>query len=267
MILSDLDETLLVNHHIPLMNREAIQKARQKGVKVVPATGRSFQMIQDILEELETKDIENEYSICFNGGLIVENKDAKILHFCGLTFDEAKYLFDLADPYHMCVLIFTLEGCYLFRPEPTEIERKKKQKAVFHVIDDYNMDFLKDEHIVKMLYVKPDMDYLKNVEKELHGLVCNKYSVSFSSGRYLEFNALGVTKGNALHWLADHLGMSSEEVIAIGDNYNDQTMIEQAGLGACVKSAHDDIQKISDYVTEADYDEGAVKEVIERFVL
>ena len=43
MILSDLDETLLVNHHVPKFNQEAIRQL--KDVKFVPATGRSFSMI------------------------------------------------------------------------------------------------------------------------------------------------------------------------------------------------------------------------------
>ena len=57
------------------------------------------------------------------------------------------------------------------------------------------------------------------------------------------------------------------DTIAIGDNYNDVSMIKEAGLGACVSCAADDIKEISDYVCEKNFDEGAVKEVIETFVL
>lgn len=45
LMLSDLDETLLVDHHVPYFNCEAIKKARDKGVKFVVATGRSYNMI------------------------------------------------------------------------------------------------------------------------------------------------------------------------------------------------------------------------------
>ena len=79
MILSDLDETLLVNHHVPQENQKAIMKARQKGVKFVPATGRAYNMIQEILKEIGTYQQKDEYSICFNGGLIVENKNDHII--------------------------------------------------------------------------------------------------------------------------------------------------------------------------------------------
>ena len=266
MILSDLDETLLVNHHVPKVNQEAIFKAKEKGVKFVPATGRAFNMIGEILQEIDNYQKEDEYSICFNGGLIVENKDAKILYFQGLTFDLAKEMFEVGKNFDVCVMIFTLDCCYIFNADPDEVERKTVQKARFEVIDEYNMDFLKDDHIAKLLYEKRDMDYLKGIEKQIQSHVEGRLAVSYSSYRYLEFNPIGVSKGAALKWLADYLHMDIQETIAIGDNYNDTSMIKAAGLGVCVSSATEDIQAMSDYVTKADYDQGAVAEVIEKFV-
>ena len=51
LMLSDLDETLLVDHHVPYFNCEAIKKARDKGVKFVVATGRSYNMIFLLLQQ------------------------------------------------------------------------------------------------------------------------------------------------------------------------------------------------------------------------
>ena len=266
MILSDLDETLLVNHHVPKINQEAVKKLKEKNVKFVPATGRAFNMIGEILKEIGTYQQDNEYSICFNGALIVENKDEKILSFQGLSFEIAKELFEAAKAYDVCVLIFTLDCCYIFRADPNEVERKTQQKARFEVIDEYNMDFLKDDQIAKLLFEKRDMPYLKNIEKELQPLIQDRLVASYSSYRYLEFNPLGVSKGAALLWLADYLGIKQEETIAIGDNFNDTSMIETAGLGVCVSSAVSEIQEMSDYVTTVDYDKGAVSEVIHKFI-
>ena len=95
LMFSDLDETLLVNHHVPKVNQEAILKARKEGLKFVPCTGRAFNMIPDILKEIGTYDQAGEYSLCFNGGLIVENKNNKVLHFKGLEFEKAKEIFDI----------------------------------------------------------------------------------------------------------------------------------------------------------------------------
>lgn len=266
MILSDLDETLLVDHHVPEVNRAAVGKLESKGVKFVPATGRAFNMIGEILQELGTYQKAGEYSICFNGGLIVENKDNHILYFNGLTFEDTKTLFDIGKDYDVCVMIFTLDCCYIFKADPDEVARKTAQKARFEVIEDYNMDFLKEAKIAKILFEKRDMPYLKKIEEDLVDVTKGRFAVSYSSYRYLEFNPLDVSKGSALLWLADYLGISQTETIAIGDNYNDTSMIETAGLGVCVDGASDDIKAMSDYVTTVDYDQGAVAEVIEKFI-
>ena len=49
LVFSDLDDTLIVNNKIPEFNREAILKLKEKGVKFILTTGRSYEMIQEIL--------------------------------------------------------------------------------------------------------------------------------------------------------------------------------------------------------------------------
>ena len=267
IMFSDLDETLLVNHHVPKVNQEAIFKAREKGLKFVPCTGRAFNMIPEILKEIGTYDQEEEYSLCFNGGLIVENKNNKILHFKGLEFDIAKKIFENARNLDVCVLVFTLDCCYIFHADENEIERKIAQKAKFEVIEDYNLNFLKDEKIAKILYEKRDMDFLKSLETKLPQSIKETCSVAFSSGRYMEMNTKGVDKGYGMRWLVNYLGYDMEETIGIGDNYNDVEMIKTAKLGCAVACANDDIKELAQYVTEKDYDEGAVSEVVEKFIL
>ena len=268
MMFSDLDETLLVNHHVPDFNREAIKKAQQQGLKFVPATGRAFNMIQEIIEEIGTKDKEGEYSICYNGALIIEHKDNHVLRFKNLSYEKTNYFYQLAKRYDVCVLIFTLDMCYILNPDPSEVERKTIQKAPFKVIYEDDISFLKDDHIAKILYERRDMKYLKQIEKEIaKDIEEQQVTASYYSDRYLEINTLGVDKGEALEWLANYLHIDIQDTIAIGDNYNDETMIKAAGLGVAVTCSNDDIKEIADYVTKQDYDQGAVKEVIETFVL
>ena len=84
---------------------------------------------------------------------------------------------------------------------------------------------------------------------------------------YLEFNARGVNKGAGLLRLARELGVDQVDTIAIGDNWNDWPMIRDAGLGACVANAVEDMKPRCDYVCRATCDQSAVAEIIERFVL
>ena len=75
IIACDLDETLLSDDRtISKENIEAIQKAKELGVKFVPATGRGFNTVGGTLKDLGLYDLENEYVISYNGGAITENK-------------------------------------------------------------------------------------------------------------------------------------------------------------------------------------------------
>lgn len=270
MMLSDLDETLLYDFHVPEINREAIRKARERGLKFVPATGRAFNMIPDILREIGTYDEKNEYSICFNGGLIVENRGARILHFVEFPKEAGAILFREADRRGLCVFVFTPDCCHIHNANPYEIARKQRQKAPLAVMQKNDFSYYDDKKIAKIMIAQQDMEYLKAMREELlqkYPVLQEQTELSFSSGRYMECTAAGVDKGTGLRWLCEYLGIDPADTIAIGDNYNDVPMIEAAGLGACVASSVEDVKSRADYVCEKDYGEGAVSEVIEKFVL
>jgi hydroxymethylpyrimidine pyrophosphatase-like HAD family hydrolase len=55
--------------------------------------------------------------------------------------------------------------------------------------------------------------------------------------------------------------------MGIGDSDNDIDMIKNVGFGCAVKGSKESLKKIVDYICEKDYDEGAVKEVIDKFLL
>lgn len=266
LVFSDLDETLIVDNRVPEVNRQAIADAQKKGAKFCVCTGRSYNMIDDILKDIGTYQKENEYSVCFNGALIVENKNYRMLHFHGLDYEYAKILFEEGKKRNLCMLVFTLDNCYIFNADPREVKRKEQQKAPHQVVEECDLTPLKDDHIAKILMVQRDMNYLQQLRKEISPLVEGSVTLTFSSNRYMECNAAGVDKGYGVAWLADYLHVDLADTIAIGDNYNDVPMIQKAGVGACVASSADDIKKEADYVCQKDYDQGAVAEVLERFV-
>ena len=111
-----------------------------------------------------------------------------------------------------------------------------------------------------------DYSYLKKIESEITDLTGNM-DVSFSSNRYMEFNRKGVSKGNGLQRLCNILGVDIKDTIAIGDNFNDLSMIQAAGLGVGVSNTIADMKPLCDVITENDCDHSAVAEVINRYVL
>ena len=133
--------------------------------------------------------------------------------------------------------------------------------------EENTMDFLKDTPISKILYQNIDVPYLMSLEPKMESIVKGECAVSYSSNRYMEFNKIGVDKGQGLHKLAEILGIDISETIAVGDNYNDMPMLEVAGLAVAANNAVEDVKKACDVVTNADNNEGVIAEIIERFIL
>lgn len=268
LIASDMDETLLNDHHeICSRNIELINKAKEKGVKFVPATGRGYAAIQNCLKELGLYDQEDEYVISFNGGALSENKNNKLLFFEGLSFEKTKEIFEFGLKQDVCIHIYTKDKLYVYRLSESEAERIKNQKVECIVMEEDTMDFLKDEPISKILYQNTDVPYLMTLEPLMQSIVKGECAVSYSSNRYMEFNKIGIDKGAGLHKLCELLGIDISETIAVGDNYNDMPMLLVAGLSVAANNAVEDVKKACDITTDADNNEGVIAEIIERFIL
>ena len=266
IIACDLDETLLQSDRtISRKNIEAIAKARSLGVKFVPATGRNYVSAEDTLKDTGLYDAEDEYVISFNGGAITENKDNRIIHFEGIPFEVAEEIFRRGMTYDVCIHVYTKEIVYAYNFTEEEQEYQSGRMKIQEIFEK-NLDFLRGQEIVKCLYMNTDRAYLQQIEKELEDMTAD-IDISYSSNRYIELNRKGVNKGAALKKLAERLGVDIKDTIAIGDNFNDLSMIKAAGLGIGVKNTVEAMKSECDVITEATHDESAVAEVIQKYIL
>lgn len=266
LIACDMDETLLNdNHEICQRNIDVIKRARKEyGIKFVLATGRSYDLVQKQLQDLDLYDKEDEYVLSFNGGALTENSGNRILQFKGLSFNKVKELFEFGLSKNLCVHIYTKDALYIYNMFEDSRERLKN---IAHIeMNDNSIDFLEDTPIGKLIYESLDMDFLMSLEKEMSNMVENQCTISYSSNRYMELNTLGVDKGQGLIDLAKILNIDIKDTIAIGDNYNDMSMLKVAGLSVAANNAIEDVKEVCDYTTEADNNEGVVAELIEKFI-
>ena len=274
ILFCDVDETLVVKNEVPEMNRKAIEKMRkEKNIKFVIATGRSITLSEKIIKELDLYDKENEYSICGSGSVIYENKGNKLLYVKQLKEDLFYKLFELGKKFDVFILFIGLEYFHIYKPSETEIKRREFEKAKYRILpDDFNLtELLKGEDkITRICFGKENsFDYLSNIQKQIENNDDYKNYVDcfISSGQYLEINPKGVNKGEAVQWLCNYLNVKKEDTMAIGDSFNDTAMLENVGFACSTGGANEELKKISNYVCEKDFTEGAVKEVIEKFLL
>lgn len=265
LFFSDLDHTLVVDDHIPTFNLEAINQAKEKGVKFVICTGRPYNFMSHLLKELNTENLENEYTVCSSGAVIYENKNQKIIYFKGVEYETTKLVFEYAKKFKDVLILFdTFDLAYVLNEEMIEKEKWKDLK--YKVLK--NIEELQNCKVIRIIFFTKDYNYTFEIQNEIKKDKTFEGKITtFMTGPFLEINTFGVCKGEALKWLSNYLNIDVKETIAIGDDFNDESMIKEAGLGCCVKSAKDNIKKISKYVCNKDFFEGSVKEVIDKFIL
>ena len=266
VIAIDLDETLLNSKHkISKRDLQSIHLARRLGVKVVLATGRGFKTVEQDLREMEIYDEPDEYVISFNGAVVTENKDSRILSIDHMDFDKISAIYKFGLDKDVCMHVYTVDTTYTYNLSEDEKNYCGERLPLTEIFTD-NIDFLKDTPIIKALFMNKNAAYLRELRQQM-GDIIDGCEVSFSSNRYMEFNSQGINKGQGIRKLAEILHIGMDEIIAVGDNYNDLSMIKEAGLGIGVANVNPEIAEECDYILKSTNDENPITEVINKFIL
>lgn len=261
LIATDLDETLLNdNKHVSKADIDTINTLSYS--KLVIATGRGFRASEEVLKEIGQYNKPNTYIISFNGGVIVENKDNKILYSNLLSYEDVSTLFNIGLKYDICIEICALDCYYAYRLFENEENLFIKSKIPYKAIFSTDISFAKDIKVAKVLFCKEDMNYLKKIKNEIN--IDDKYSISFSSNCYMEINPKGISKGLGLKKLCEILDIDIKDTVAIGDNINDLSMIKNAGLGIGVKNTVDDLKPYCDLILDSTNNQNPITEIKNR---
>jgi Cof subfamily protein (haloacid dehalogenase superfamily) len=263
MIVLDLDDTLLNDEHtLSKRNKEALMAAQELGVKVVLASGRPTFGMVSIAKDLQL-DHYGSYILSYNGSKIINATSNEEIFNSTISSEMAHRLYDLSRREGVSILSYKDESIVIEEPnEYADIEATITGLPL-QIVDQFK-EHITEPVVKAMMLAHPDV--LVNVEQTLIKEVGEEVSVFRSKPFFLEFTALNVTKGTSLDQLTKQLGISAEEVIAIGDSYNDITMIEFAGLGVAMGNAPDAIKDIANHVTETNNNDGVAK-VVEEFIL
>ncbi len=270
MIISDLDETLLNSDgSINKLNIKYIKKAIDKGVKFIPNTGRSFKSIEMTLKQLDLYNQKNQYAIVNNGAAIINIENNSEILVKTMEFELVDKIFNLGlINNEIGVHIYTNKMVYVYNISESDKEYMANRNVEYEIINDKEINFLKNEKILKIIFESISIENRNNIKNNvLKEVNPNEVEVTFSSQRYIEFNKNSVDKYTAAIFLAESLGINNSEIIAIGDNSNDYTMIKNAGLGIAVSNSIEEIKKIADYITDKDNNNGAVAEMINKYII
>ena len=260
MIAVDLDDTLLGGDlNISPINRQAISYAISMGVKVTISTGRMFKSTLPYVEQLNL-DVP---VITYQGALIKNAISNEVVLTRSLPLDISLEIIEESRKNGVYIQVYIGDDYYFDKHNGysqmyyrlSGIEGKEVKRLE---------DFLVVEPLKVLIMDSPEtISYLTGHYADMFR---GKAEITISKSNYLEFTNIGASKGSALEYLAQSFGIKREEVIAIGDGYNDISMIKYAGLGVAMSNAPEDVKKYADFITCSNDDDG-VAHVINKFIL
>jgi hypothetical protein len=262
LIATDLDGTLMGEDAIisPKV-KDAVRRAVEKGTKFTIATGRAFSSTLPFAQELGV----NTPLICYQGGLIKDHLNGRVIHEQSVPLSSAQELIRFTQQRGLHLNVYVDDGrAYVERVTPEARYYTEIAKAPVYPVGDL-LTFL-DRDPIKFIIVLSDDGATELLIAELETLFAGRMQFVRSYSCLVEGIPLGVSKGDALARLADHLGFPLEETIGIGDNDNDLELVERAGLGVAMGNASLAVKAAADYIAPPVDKEGVV-EIIERFVL
>ena len=282
LIASDMDGTLLnSDHKIPKENIELIKFAQKNGIQFVVATGRAY---YEALPALNNENIKCDV-ISFNGGIIYD-KNGNIINITPMKLKDLYYTIEILKSLEISYQLYTKNTIYtnsietditayidLIRAngeEPNEQHLRQEARnrlALGHITEVDNIElYLNQENnpAIKVIGISNDLEKLKHATELLSGN--DNISVTSSGANNVEIMDKKATKGEALKIVADIHDINLKNAIAIGDNLNDQAMLDIVEYSIAMKNGNKDLKKTSKFITEKTNSEGGVADSVMKLL-
>ena len=256
----DVDGTLINSKkQVTPKTKEKIQQAVEKGVIFTISSGRPVQGVQLITDQLGM----DAPVITYNGAMAITGESRTIIYSCNMEKEDALQIEMLGKQRDTLIAIWSDNKLYV--NHMNELALKYSTISGTEPILYTDIEPLIEKGINKILWYD-DVERINAFEEELKTVINPTVNYHTSQPFFLEFVNINASKAIALEKLGNHYGISKEEMIAIGDGFNDLSMIEYAGLGVAMENAPEEIKQAADFVTLSNEDDG-VAYVIDKFIL
>ena len=266
LLVIDIDGTLVGRDgSISTKDKEALARVKQLGIRVSLSTGRVTRACRGIINQLSL----DGYHMFFDGALISSPAQDEEVYVQPLSQEVMKPAVEFARLNNILLELYSATHYFVERETwASDIRRQ------FFGIEPTVVDFTKlsdRERIIKggITVLSPEevakaTGFCLQFDGRLH-FTWTK-TPAYPDISFINVLAPEVSKGKALEALASYLGVSLDEVIAIGDGPNDISLLASAGLGIAMGNATDELKAVADHIT-LDIDHSGLAAAINKFLL
>lgn len=240
----DLDGTVLKDDHtIHPDVKKAIQEAKQS-CHVVIVTGRHHTAARPYYYELGL----DTPIICCNGTYVYDYQTETVLTQNAIDKDKALTFIDMADEFQLKMVMYITHAMtyshynpftYMLALESWAETAPEQHRPQIYQVESFIETAQQAEHVWKFV-VEGSQDSVDRLMQ--HPWIEENFNGERSWSNRIDFAAKGNSKGLRLAEYIAELGYHADDVIAVGDNHNDISMLKYAGLGVAMLNA-DDIVK------------------------
>lgn len=266
LIVADLDGTLVpspLTKTIQELSR-ALTGYRYK-VDFTLATGRTLAGVQPILSKLPVRS--GMPLILYNGSVILSNGSFELLARRTISARRLQSILDLSARYGMRTFAYlydhSIEGWF---SSPTAEESVLGWSPNLDFSPEFNKMSVQWQDCSPSDDTRPSAVLIDVGEKADLAIMIKAQLREFgditatrSGPRYIEIRPKGSNKGSALRRVAKKLNLSSDQILALGDNDNDAEMLAWAGIGVAIANASESALQNSDYVCRHGVFKGAIE--------
>lgn len=270
LIACDVDGTLTdKTGAISEYNVEMIQKAIESGIHFVIASGRDYNDITPLISPYNLK------CACITGnGAKYINEEGKIISNAYLPYEQAIQVIEILNKLNIHFMIYTTNGFYSIEakenvqnefieclvklkkvPYDVAYSVAKKHHSCFKLVELENYKTaLKDVSIIKVEAFESNENKINEAKEILKQLKTVSYLSSTAVN--LELTNQKATKGKILLETIKNLGINKEEVMVIGDSYNDISMFEIFENSVVMENGPEEVKAMGKYVTKTNLEDG-----------
>ena len=262
LVALDLDDTLLApNLRISQESIRSIQKVRQQKVRITISTGRMFLSALPYAMQLGI-DVP---LITYQGALVKNSLSGEVLYYKPVPGELA---YEIMNIFKDCGVHY-----HSYFDDRLVMETLSEEGKAYSLLAGVEATVVNDlaesletNDAMKIMAISRDEEKLLAMERHLKSSYADKLHITRSKPHFLEVMHPEADKSKALEVIARHYKIDREEVMAIGDSYNDMEMIKWAGVGVAMGNAVQALQDRADFVTASNIEEG-VAEALHRFIL
>lgn len=279
MIASDMDGTLLTSHlSISELNKDAVLKAQEQGIEFMVATGRAYTEAKPPLEDAGIRcgmitgngaqafDVDGNEIFTISIDKKIAKKVMAILRESGLYFElmTSKGVYSDSQPQRLENFATLLAENIPHITFKMAIAMASTHLNMLHINYTESYDELIESDDIEVLKVITFSDggqeVLQPIAREIEKL--DDVHVTSSFPNNIEINHIEAQKGVAVKRLAEAKGIDLKEVMTIGDNFNDVSMLEVAGVSFAMGNAEDGVKKVAKYEAETNVNDGVGKAIL-----